>query len=363
LNYRVKKVFENTKQKPDVILIINSEEPFIDDNFFYATGLSQGIFESSYAILFPDGNVDLIIPELESEIAKKSNAEINVYKNQGDIYDILNKLIGSIKKLGLNFKNLSFKELSKLEYHLPNVDFIDVSSAFDETRLIKDDSEISLIKKACEIADSAMDRIPDFMNDGITEFELAAEIGYFMQKNGADKPAFDIISSFGRNTAKPHYSHGDKKVSKGDFIMCDFGACFKRYNSDITRTFVYGKASSEQNEIFDAVSKAQNIGFEKMRAGDKASEVHSSVESFINNTRFKGRFIHSTGHSLGLRVHDGDIRLNAKSETSLKENMVFTIEPGIYLNDIGGVRIEDDVLIKKDGLEILTKSPRELIEI
>lgn len=360
---RVKNIFKNAKQKPEIILIINSEEPLIDDNFFYITGLSQGLFESSCAVLFPDGSIDLIIPELESEIAKKSNANINVYKGQDDFYNILIKLIGPVKNLGLNFKQISVKEFLKLKDRFQKVDLIDVSTSFDETRLIKDEMEISLIKKACEIADSTVKIIPDIIKDNIYEYELAAEIGYFMQKTGADKSAFNIISSFGKNTAQPHYTHGYKKISKGDFILCDFGACYKKYNSDITRTFVYGKASNEQKEIYNTVFNAQNIGFEKMRAGIKAFEVHNAVESFINKTKFKGHFIHSTGHSLGLNVHDGSTRLGVNSKIILRENMVFTIEPGIYLSDIGGVRIEDDVLVKKDGMEFLSKSSRELLEL
>ena len=150
---------------------------------------------------------------------------------------------------------------------------------------------------------------------------------------------------------------------EGDFVLCDFGACFRKYNSDITRTFVFGKASEIQKEMYETVFEAQRIGFEKTKSGAKACDVHNAVESYINNTKFKGRFIHSTGHPLGLSVHDGDQRLGVNCDMELKENMVFTIEPGVYISEIGGVRIEDDILIKKDGIESLTKSSRQLIEI
>jgi Xaa-Pro dipeptidase len=229
--------------------------------------------------------------------------------------------------------------------------------------LIKDETEIRFIKNACKISDKIIKKIPDILQIGLKEYELAAEIEYLMIKNGADKPAFETISSFGKNSSQPHYSHGKNKLKEGDFVLCDFGACYKKYNSDITRTFIFGKASSKQKEMYDVVLKAQEIGFESVKLGVKASQVHKKVSSFINNTKYKNRFIHSTGHSLGLSIHDGDFRIGADCELKIQENMVFTIEPGVYVPGYGGVRIEDDVLIKKDKIEILTKSTRSLKEI
>lgn len=135
-----------------------------------------------------------------------------------------------------------------------------------------------------------------------------------------------------------------------------------RYLSDITRTFVYGKASQLQREMYETVKKAQEIGFDALKEGSTFEEVHLTVKSYIDKTKFKGRFIHGTGHTLGLAVHDGG-RLNEGYKEILEENMVLTVEPGVYLPRVGGVRIEDDVLIKKGKIEILTNAKRELIEI
>ncbi|MEF8848773.1 MAG: M24 family metallopeptidase [Candidatus Thermoplasmatota archaeon] len=217
------------------------------------------------------------------------------------------------------------------------------------------------MKKAAEISDIVMKKIPDLTKEGMYEYELAAKIDYLLNKNGADKPAFHTISSFGENTSKPHYAKGNKKLNKGDFIVCDFGASYKKYNSDITRTFVFKKCSKKQKGMYDAVLNAQKIGLEKIKAGVKASEVHRSVLDYINNTSFKGFFIHSTGHSLGIDVHDGGIGLDPNSNDELKENMVLTVEPGIYLPGFGGVRIEDDIVVKKDGYEFLTKSSKKIL--
>ena len=360
---RVKNIFNNLEKKPDLILIKNSAETYIDDNFFYVTGLEKGLFEGSVAILFPTGNIDTVVSELEEETAKKADVNVKVYKNEEDFINILKDCISSINTIGLNFNGITYKDFYNLKNIFPKLEFFDVSESFNKTRLIKDEYEINLIKKACKITDKVIEKIPQFLHEGISEFELAAEIDYLMQKNGADKSAFETISSFGKNTSQPHYTHGDTRLKKGDFVLCDFGACFKKYNSDITRTFVFGKASDKQNEMYKTVLEAHRIGLDIVKPGLKANKVHEAVSLYIDKTEFKGRFIHSTGHSLGLAVHDGGVRFSTSCEVELKENMVFTVEPGVYIPGFGGVRIEDDVLIKKDGVELLTKTPRNFIEI
>jgi len=363
LEKRVKKIFNNLQKHIDAIIIKNSSEPFVDTNFFYVTGLEQGLFEGSSAVLFPDGRIDLLVSELESESAKKANANVMVYKKSNDFYELLKQSLGSSKKIGLNFGSILFLDYLRLQKNLPNKDFSDASSGFVKTRVIKDEDELKKIREAAKIADIVMEKIPEIMRDGIHEYELAAEINYLLQKNGADKPAFDTISSFGKNSAEPHYSHGAARIAKGGFVLCDFGACFKRYNSDTTRTFVFGSANEKQKKMYKTVLDAQKVGFEKIKAGIEAHVVHDEVDAFIASSEFRGHFIHSTGHSLGLSVHDGGVGFNSDDKIILKENMVLTVEPGVYIPGFGGVRIEDDILVKNDGIDILTKSSRELIEI
>lgn len=359
---RVKNIFINSKKNVDLIVLKNGSDPFIDDNFFYVTGLEQGLFEGSCALLHPDGALDLLVSELEAESARKSTAHLSVYKTQEEVTTLLKHLAASRKTIGVNAGGLSYRDFGMLTEMLPQAIFVDVSDGFLKTRLIKDEQEIQHIKHACAIADDTMASIPDMVCEGMCEYELAAEINYSLQSLGAEKPAFDTISSFEKNTAEPHYSHGDKKLQRGDFVLCDFGAHFKKYNSDITRTFIFGKATEQQKEMYNTVFRAQQIAFEAIRPGVKACDVHQAVNSYIDSTKFKGRFIHSTGHSLGLGVHDG-AGFTSENTMELQENMVLTVEPGIYLPGIGGVRIEDDILIKKEGIELLTKSPREFTEL
>lgn len=362
---RVKRIFANIEKDLDAILIKNSTEPYIDDNFFYATGLEKGLFEGSIAILYPDESLELIVSELEEELAKKAQANIQVYKGKEDFQNILKSSISPIKTIGLNFSGILHRDARNLKEKYLDLEatVVNVAEGFEKTRQIKDELEISLIKKACSVADTAMQKIPDLLHEGMHEFELAAEIDYLMQKHGADKEAFETISSFGKNTAEPHYTHGDAQLKKGDFVLCDFGARFRKYNSDMTRTFVLGNADEQQKKMYQTVLEAQQAAFDTAKAGIKAHEVHNAAASHIDNTQFAGRFIHSTGHGLGLAVHDGGATLGPGSNIELQDNMVFTIEPGIYIPGFGGVRIEDDVVIKKDGIELLTKTSRELIEI
>ncbi len=360
---RVKRIFANIEQDLDAILIKNSTEPYIDDNFFYATGLEKGLFEGSIAILYPEGSLELIVSELEEELAKKAKANIHVYKNKKKFQDILKSSLSPIKTIGLNFSGILHNDVINLTDKYLEATIINVAEGLEKTRQIKDELEISIIRKACKIADTVMQKIPDLLHEDMHEFELAAEINYLMQKNGADKEAFETISSFGKNTAEPHYTHGDTKLEKGDFVLCDFGARFRKYNSDMTRTFVFGGADEQQKKMHQIVLEAQQAAFDTAKAGVKSSEVHNAVASHIDATQFAGRFIHSTGHGLGLAVHDGGATLGPEGNIKLQENMVFTIEPGIYLPGFGGVRIEDDVVIKKEGIEFLTKALRELIEV
>ena len=363
-NYnRKEKIFKICNKKIDAILIKNNVDPYIDNNFFYFTDLEEGIFEGCSIILYPEQKSELIISELEYESSKKSKDNVNIFNNKMQYDQFILGFLSSSKNIGLNFNNILLKDYVDLQKLLPKAEFYNVSKEISDLRVIKDKNEIDRIKKACNIVDSVMEKIPNMIYKGITENQLAAEIDYSMQKNGAKKTAFNTISSFGKNTAEPHYSHGQVKLKKGDFILCDFGANFRNYNSDITRTFIFGTPNRKQLSMHETIVNAQKIAFNEIKAGVKANKVHDKVYSYIEKTEFKSLFIHSTGHSIGLNVHDIGAGFSPDCEIFLKENMVFTVEPGIYLPKFGGVRIEDDILINKDGFELLTNVSRNLIEI
>ena len=359
---RVSRVFNFTSDL-DVIIIKNSVDPFIDSNFYYVTGLHHGLFEGCIAVLYPDGMVNLYVSSLEAELASETGYTINIYRDQDELKKLLKREIDDNSRIGINYSTLLYKDYKFITSIFPNASIIDVSSAFIRARMIKEDREIEYIRNACRIADEVMQSIPDFVEDGISEDELAAEIVYMLLRKGAAEPSFTPIVSFGEYTSKPHYTHGSNRLKKNDFILCDFGARYNGYCSDMTRTFVYGTASDRQKKMHSIVFKAQQKGFKEIRSGIPASQVDKVVRETIDKSMFSGRFIHATGHSIGLSVHDNGVGFNSSCNEILQENMVLTVEPGVYIPSFGGVRIEDDIVVTKNGVELLTNAPRELIEI
>jgi Xaa-Pro aminopeptidase len=196
----------------------------------------------------------------------------------------------------------------------------------------------------------------------VRELEVAAELEYQMKMLGSEKPAFDTIIASGARSAMPHGIASGKKIKKGDFVTLDFGAIVRGYASDITRTVVVGKASSRQKKIYSLVKRAQAAGIRKAKAGLQAADLDKHVRNIIDRAGYGKNFGHGLGHGLGLLVHDLP-RLSPLSEDKLKANMVLTIEPGVYLEGWGGVRIEDDVVITKSGCRVLNQADKSLLEL
>lgn len=357
---RIEKILNNCDDL-DAVVFLNGPEPFLDMSFFYVTGLTEGLFEGSLSILYPDNSLEVVTSLLEAESAKKGDFDITVFKSKSERKDIFKEKLSKFKKIGFNSEGLTYKNYQDLKEILPDVEFIDVSESVKKARMVKDEKEIEILRYACKIVSDVAKSIIDFFSEGVLEYEVASELSYMMQKKGATGPSFDTISSFGKNTAEPHYTAGDSPLMKGDFILLDFGAKYKRYCSDITRTYFYGKACDKQKDMYETILKAQQIALDKIEIGANGKDIHQAVSDFIEGTKYKGLFTHSTGHSIGLSVHDNSA-LTKEVDVILEENMVFTVEPGIYISGYGGVRIEDDVLVTKDGVELLTTATKDLIE-
>ncbi len=359
---RISRLFSTLTDNIQALLIKNPGEPTIDENFFYLTDLTHGLFEGAYALIYPDGSKELFISQLEEESAKHTKADLHIYTSNQDLEQQLTKALKTITRIGINYQRIRHSDYQHIIKKFPKHSFIDISDSLQKNRLIKDPSEIDKIQQACKITDKVQKKIPEIVHDQITEAELAAEIDYYLQKNGASHPAFETISSFGPHSAEPHYTHGDTKIKTGDLIVCDFGATYQRYNADLTRTFVKNHSSVKQTAMHETILAAQQQAFDTIQPGLKAQEIHNAVQSYIDKTEFKGQFIHSTGHALGLLVHDGP-GFTANNTMILEENMVITVEPGVYIPNFGGVRIEDDIRITKNGVERLSHAPRDLFEI
>ncbi|MCD6502539.1 aminopeptidase P family protein [bacterium] len=229
-------------------------------------------------------------------------------------------------------------------------------------RAVKTPEEIERIKAAIRAAEDGMKAALPLLRPGIVERDFAAELEYRMRKAGADKNSFDTIVVSGKRSAVVHGIAGDKIIEAGDFVTVDFGAFVDGYASDMTRTFIMGEPSEKQREIYELVFRAQKAGFEAARPGLRGKQLDAVARKVIEDAGYGEFFGHGLGHGLGLLVHDSPT-VGSKSENILPENAVITIEPGVYIPDFGGVRIEDDIRLTANGNEILTSLPRAIEDI
>lgn len=234
-----------------------------------------------------------------------------------------------------------------------------VSGLIEKIRMIKMPEEVSILKAAAKIADDAFEHICGFIKAGHTELQISNELEFFMRRQGATSSSFDTIVASGLRSALPHGVATDKIVEQGDMITLDYGALYNGYISDITRTVAVGEPSEKMKEIYQIVLDAQILGVEKIGPGMTGIEADAIARDYIKSKGYGEAFGHSTGHGIGLEVHEGP-GLSFKSQTVLEPGMAVTVEPGIYLPGIGGVRIEDDILITESGNERLTNSTKEL---
>jgi Xaa-Pro aminopeptidase len=267
-----------------------------------------------------------------------------------------------VSALAFESEVVSVRQQRSLAEQLPGVELLPVDDLVAPLRLVKDAAEIALIRQACALADRAFEHALQLLRPGIPERLLAAELEYFMKREGADREAFDTIVASGPRSALPHGRASDRLLAPGDLVTLDFGARWRGYHSDLTRTVVLGRASDDQRQIYGVVLAAQHAGIAAARAGAEARAVDAAAREVIEAAGYGLEFGHGLGHSLGRACHDGAV-LNRRSEFQLAPGMVFTVEPGIYRDGWGGVRIEDDVLVTDDGCELLTHAPRELIEL
>ena len=240
-------------------------------------------------------------------------------------------------------------------------ELVRASGAVEELREIKDAGELALLRLACEAADAALSDLVGTggLRPGRTEREVARELEALMLEHGADGPSFETIVATGPNSAVPHHRPTDAVLASGDFVKIDFGALVGGYHSDMTRTFVLGSAADWQREIYELVSTAQRAGREALRPGAPLCEVDAAARQVISDAGFGDCFGHGLGHGVGLQIHETPA-ISSASRGMLQAGAVVTVEPGVYLPDRGGVRIEDTLAVGESGPELLTRFPKEL---
>ena len=235
-------------------------------------------------------------------------------------------------------------------------------NAIKKVRMIKTSDEIELIKISQSITDKAFSYILNFIKEGLTEKEIAIELEFFMRRNGAESAAFDVIVASGENSSLPHAVPSNREIKKGDIVTIDMGAVVGGYHSDMTRTIFIGWADQEKIDVYNIVLQAQVSAIKALKPNASSLSVDKAARDIIYKKGYRGCFGHSTGHGVGLEIHE-DPRLSPKSDFVLNPGMVVTVEPGIYLNNKFGVRIEDMLLITDTGFENLTYSDKNVIVI
>ncbi|MBE6727783.1 MAG: aminopeptidase P family protein [Ruminococcaceae bacterium] len=352
---RVLKIQDSLKHG-EAVLIANPS------NRFYLTGFPSSagyvVITAYKAMFFTDSRY--------FEKAQKTVSSMTVVllkKWMAQLSDFLD--YEGVNRLFLETEHTPFSQFIHYRKELKNIKIQEdntLDTLLCEMRCVKDKNELESIKNAQRITDAAFSYILERLHPGKSEIEIALELEFFMRSNGSEGIAFDTIAVSGKNSSLPHGVPTEKRLEKGDFVTMDFGAKFGGYCSDMTRTVAIGQISDEQKKVYETVLSAQKSGIEAMKAGIKGRDADRAARSVIENAGYGKFFGHSLGHSVGIDIHESP-NASPGCETAFKAGTIMTVEPGIYIPDSFGVRIEDMVYITENGCENLTKSPKKLIVI
>lgn len=335
----------------DALLVTNMYNVRYLANFTGTTGLVVITKEKAYFV------TDFRYTEQAAEQAQG----FEIVKNEGLIYEEVARIVkeDGINKIGFEEENITFSTYKTID-ELIKCDLVPVTGLVEKLREVKSEEEIETIKQAVQIAEKAYDYILGFVKPGVTEIQVANELDFYMRKEGASGVSFDTIVASGVRSAMPHGVASEKVIEEGDMVTIDFGCYYQGYVSDMTRTFAVGDPGEQLKEIYEIVYQANKKVNEVAKAGITGAELDAVARDYITEHGYGDKFGHTTGHGIGLEVHEGPA-LSYRNENKLVVNNVVTNEPGIYIPGLGGVRIEDDLVIKENGNEILMTTPKELI--
>jgi Xaa-Pro aminopeptidase len=352
----IEKLFLNAKTPTDVYMILSPT------NRRYYTG-----FLSSFGCLLAARTQSVFITDYRYAEDARQVVEkgIKVVATLKDDFNAV--LISELKALGAKTvafedNRTTYAEFLELSDTLKDFKLIGLGTEIDYVRAVKTDGEIALITAAQAINDKLFAKMLNFFKAGYTEIDCKIELEYQMAKLGATGTAFDTIMAFGQNTSKPHSTPSNKKLESGDLIMMDYGARVDGYCSDITRTVAFGKPKADYQKIYDIVLQAQNYAITNIRQGVLCKDIDSLAREYISANNYRDNFNHGLGHSVGLEIHENPA-FTAKCGEVLKENMVFTVEPGIYIEGSFGIRIEDLIIVREQGQKNLTASEKDALTI
>ncbi|WP_026690658.1 M24 family metallopeptidase [Alteribacter aurantiacus] len=333
-------------------------------NVFYTTGFDTDPHERLVASCFFQNADPLVVcPGMEmNQVKEEFTGDIIGYSDTDNPWTMLGEAwssrLDNIKTIAVE-RGISWERLKALQTAFPKTSFIEVDEALEAARLIKDKHEVAILKEAAQLADFGVKTGVAALKEGVTEMEVLATIEYALKKKGVREMAFSTMVLFGEKAGDPHGNPGTRTLKKGDAVLFDLGVIWKGYASDITRTVFFDHVKDSDQAIYETVLTAQMKALELCKPGTPIGELDQTARGWISKKGYGDYFPHRLGHGLGIQVHEFP-SMHANNTEPLKQGMAFTIEPGIYLPNQAGVRIEDDVFITENGYETFTKYPKEL---
>ncbi len=337
-------------------------------NFFIVTNMRNCLYLTGFTgsegvVLVTPTLVYLIVDFRYLEQAQNETKNVKILKREKALHLLLADVLKKYKngKIAFDSDSVTFKQHKEIKKSLLQNRLVPTFNVVEGLRAVKYSDEIASIEKAVRISDEVFKHILGLVKHGMSEVDIAEEIEYMVKRKGASCIGFDTIVLSGKRSSLPHGTPSQNLLKDG-IVLLDFGCVFSGYNSDMTRTIFLGKATEKQKEIYNIVLEAQQIAIESVMPGVKASCIDKAARDYIVDRAYGEYFGHSTGHGVGLDVHELPA-VSHRSEDILQSGMVFTVEPGIYIPEWGGIRIEDMVQVTDDGCKVITRSSKEMIEI
>ncbi|MCH7587497.1 MAG: aminopeptidase P family protein [Chloroflexi bacterium] len=337
-------------------------------SFIYLTGISFHLSERPIMALFPrNGTPLLVLPRFERSKAETAQIEFKSFDYDENPSNQIKALLSAASelgagrlKIGVEPLSMRYEELNLLERAMPEATILPADALLTALRGIKDDFEIESMRRAAQIAEQALEATLPLIKVGMTEIELASELVIQLLRAGSepDLPFYPIVAS-GPNAALSHAVPGERKLAAGDVLVIDWGARMNGYVSDITRTFAISEVDPELERLHEIVKRANSAGIAAIQPGAKCSDIDRAARNIIESAGYGEHFTHRTGHGIGLAIHENPY-IRGDNDEKLSPGMSFTVEPGIYLQGKLGVRIEDNIVVSDDGVQILTSMPRDI---
>lgn len=322
-------------------------------------------FSGSEGTMLITGEQDILVTDsrYSEQVQEECSGKVSLVERKRDPVKALSSLIKRLKLrvLGFEANTVTYSQYSELKAALDRRKLVDTKGMVERLREVKDGEEIKRIRKTLKIAETAFESLKRSVRPGMTERQLADTLELSMKEGGAAGPSFRTIVAAGKHSSQPHAPLTETKIGHEDMVLVDWGASWQAYNSDLTRVIFINRIDAKRKEIYNIVLDAQKRAIDRIKGGVSARDVDLAARSYIEKKGYGNNFRHGLGHGIGLEVHEGP-RLSRANRRLLKEGMVITVEPGIYIPHWGGVRIEDMVLVEEDGCEILSRVSRDLDE-